>query len=293
MATSVFKAMPLVPMIGGLLSVAQVNETSRDNPEWSMGVYAWESLACPNSLIITDLCDGSKSGPITSGAAVPAKGWPWGIVLNYTCSTLGYTIEDRRRIVREQIKAGTQKALEHELQTGEAVRLAGHSSVHYLADGDAVVLTSGAYDADLALAALEQALADCGLGTQGVIHMPRAVASLLAVRGSILQTQDRLYTALGTPIVAGTGYTVATSPAAPAAAGPNTAVAPTPIIPGPLPISAWMYATGPVAVHLGKIEVIDEAVDHINNTITSTAVRPAAVYWDSCCHFAAEVDLSP
>ena len=53
-----------------------------------------------------------------------------------------------------------------------------------------------------------------------------------------------------------------------------------------------MYATGPVVVHLGPVEYIGERRDVATNEAIVLAGRPAAVYWDSACHFAAEVNLS-
>jgi hypothetical protein len=293
MATGVFPAIPLTPLAGGLLSAARVVRHDSGTPDWSRGSYSWDTIACPNSLLVTDLCDGAKSGPITEGTYSPPIGWPLGIVLNYTCSTLGLTLEERRRTVRDQIEAGTQKAIERELQTGEAAISGGRYNTHYLTDPDSVsVGGSGAVDIRLGVAALEQAMADCGLGLEGTIHMPRAAASLLAQHGALRVVGDRFFTALGTPIAAGAGYTVAASLSQPRSTAPTAPSIPTKVLPGPLPGDCWIYATGPVAVHLGAVDVLEELKDHAQNTITTTAVRAAAAYFDTCCHFAVQVKLT-
>jgi hypothetical protein len=74
---------------------------------------------------------------------------------------------------------------------------------------------------------------------------------------------------------------------------PNATV-PFPAIPaiGHAPTTTWMYATGPVVVHLGSVQFIGERRDAATNEITVMAGRPAAVYWDSSCHFAAEANLT-
>jgi hypothetical protein len=110
--------------------------------------------------------------------------------------------------------------------------------------------------------------------------MPRAAAALLG--DDLVREGNKLFTYLGTPVVAGTGYLPNKAPGtAPTAVGK--------VAPAALPSSGFIYATGPVAVHLGPVEILDEQIDRANNIITVTAARPAAVYWDSCCHFAAEV----
>lgn len=283
MASGVFPALALAPATGGLLSAASVTNHREASSQWMGGAFSWDTYACPTELIVTDHCVGSQSGPIAESQGDPGEGWPLGIISRQQCASLGYSVDERNDMVRAQIEVATGKALERELQTGEAALSGGHDLVHFLADGDAVTVTSSASPVLLAVAALEQALADCGVGAQGVIHMPRAAATLL---GNKIQQgdSDKLFTTLGTPIVAGTGYL---ANKAPAAGTPD--VPPTKVDPSPLPSSGWIYATGPVAVHLGPIQILDEQLDRENNVITVTAARPAAVYFDSCCHFASEI----
>jgi hypothetical protein len=57
----------------------------------------------------------------------------------------------------------------------------------------------------------------------------------------------------------------------------------------------YMYATGPVFVHLGSEELVtvseDQAVNPQTNEMVMVAERPASVHWDGCCHFAQQVDV--
>jgi hypothetical protein len=54
-----------------------------------------------------------------------------------------------------------------------------------------------------------------------------------------------------------------------------------------------MFATGPLDIHLGKVEVINDnlaqGVDASINDMRIKAVRPAAVYFDPSCHYTMRV----
>lgn len=282
----VFAALTLTPMHGNLFTVATVTETSNGDASWAGNGYGWDSAQCPVELLVTDYCQGIDGMPIAATDAAINEGWPFGVITKHVCATLGMSADERRDVARQQIEIGTIKAVERELQKGEAVQSVTGRSSHYLADADAAIVSSGAVPVREGLAALEQALADCGVGAQGVIHMTRSTASML---GGAVQRDDsdpqRLVTRLGTPVVAGVGYD-------PAVKVPATSTGPELVEPKPLPATQWMYATGPVAVHLGPIDVLDEIVDRTTNTMTVLGARPAAVYFDSCCHFAAEVTLA-
>ena len=144
--------------------------------------------------------------PIAS-ADSPANGsWPFGVITRYECYSPGYTVEQRRDIARKQAEAGSQKAVEHELWSGQIAQASNRLDVPFLMDGKAVNVGAGVVKLALAVAKLEQALADCGLGTQGVIHLTRQAAVVAASQNVIERDGDKLFTALGTPVVAGVGY---------------------------------------------------------------------------------------
>ena len=163
-------------------------------------------------------------------------------------------------------------------------------TVPYLSNDSAVDMTGGggALSVVRGIARLEQALASCGMGTQGVIHLTREAASIATEYGVIDRDGDRLLTGLGTPVVAGTGYDPAVLPLAPA----ETPVpAPGPLAP-PASSTQWGYATGPVAVRLSAPEFIAEMIERESNTLSVLTGRTAAVYWDSCCTASVEMDIS-
>lgn len=148
------------------------------------------------------------------------------------------------------------------------------------------VPVAGAKKPENALAILEQAIAGSPVGESGVIHMTRDVASLLGSRIIYTGGEDEplsksAMTRLGTKVVIGSGYTGN----GPIGDGNATASA----------TNKWMYATGPVEVHLGKIEIVNEnlaqGADVTINNMRIKAYRPAAVLADPSMHFAMRVTL--
>jgi hypothetical protein len=124
-------------------------------------------------------------------------------------------------------------------------------------------------------AILEGALGDSPTGAEGVIHVTRDVTSILKVK----KDDGALRTNLGTPVVAGAGYS---------RRGPDGTLAPTG--------KRWMYVTGPVSVRRGSLHIIPEkvnqAVDVRVNTIKYFVDRPVAVTWSTTNSYAVLVDLS-
>jgi hypothetical protein len=279
----VFSALKLTPSPGGILSLPNVTYHVDSDLAWAGGSFAWDMLACPLDASTSDLCSGAHASPVASTTLPPhaGEGWPIGLVVGSTCSTVGLSLERAQERVRNALEAGTSKLLEHELMTGAALTAAGRATA-FLADTNAVAAAPAGAGVALGIAALEQFLGDCGVGTEGTIHMSRSAALIAAQQHTIFlapattrptHTPARFYTALGTPVVVGAGY----SPT------PSTV---------PIPTTTTMYATGPVAVHLGPITVLDGSHAVKQNTLTALAARPAAVYWDSCCHAKATVDLT-
>jgi hypothetical protein len=292
MTTGILPAAKLTPAPGGILDAADVHEHADSWGQWTNGSFGWLSEGCPVDLVLADYCTNTGDGLIASTDASPGEGWPFAIITRYACVTIGMKLDEAKDIAIRQNRAGTQKALEWELWTGGAATAADHISTRYLSSSDSTDVTpsGGATSVDLGVAMLEQALADCGLGVQGVIHMSRSAATMAAANDVIDWHHDKLMTNLRTPVIAGVGYdpTVERSDAPPTQ-GPIPP--PDPI--GPAPTTQWMYASGPVAVHLGPSEIINTLpmVNIVTNEITILAGRPAALIYDSCCTFAVNVDL--
>lgn len=299
MTSGVLPPADLEPAFGGLLSVADVRVDSDAFGPWTNGQFSWDTYACPVDLILADFCTNQGDGTIASVApeGIPST-WPFGVITRSVCMTLGIKPEERRQIALKQNEVGTQKAVEYELWTGALSRSAATDGSarlqnRFLSDSLSIDVTPGAdsQSVQIGIAALEQALADCGLGAAGVIHLTRAEASLATKGGLIGRVDGQLRTELGTPVVAGVGYDPAVERQT-ADTTPGDMPGPHPVV--PMPLEQWMYATGPVSVLLGPSEIIDDQpiVRISENEIATLAGRPAAVYWDSCCTFAAHVDLT-
>lgn len=193
-------------------------------------------------------------------------------------TTFGVDPSDYKESAKEALEVSTQKSAEKEFWEGNIASLINDKFtnagdfVHnrYAHDDDyATVLTTGAVSVKQGLSLLEEALGETTIGYQGVIHTPRRLASLAKVREYL--KDGVLRTNLGTPVVAGTGYTKIND-------------------------KYYMVATGPVTVVVGDIEVfpsdLTQAVNVRKNEVEYIAQRPVGVFWTTYNSFVVEIDPS-
>lgn len=277
------------PSAFGLLSSAAsvVTDTSAN---WRSGID-FETVNCKAHVRLSAICSTADSVDVVTPEDGPMfrRYMPFEIETDFPCSTFGFKHVQYESIAAEFLKLAEQKAIEHELWTGElskaqeAVWNAGQHGGdefpnRWLAHPDAtdVTPTPGTpVKVKYALALLEDALGDCGVGIEGTIHMTRGVASAMNLKAR----DGKLVTSLGNTVIAGAGYD---------GSGPNGTA--------PTGTQVWMYATGPVSVRLGEVTATPgdrtQAIDTANNSVRVYASKPAAVSWDSCCHYAVLVDLA-
>jgi hypothetical protein len=283
----IFPAAKLTPAPFGLFSVADVKRHGISDGHW-IEHFSQESEACAFDASIIDVCGGED--PIEVFNTTDADRWidvvPFGIIAKDTCLSVGWSVQDRKARVIRQLELITPKAVETELWNGQYVQarnttdaLPDPETGMYLASNSATTVVAGAQRAKVGLALLEQALASCSSGFQGTIHMSPLVAAMI---GMELQVEDdHLITNNGNAVVVGPGYD---------GRGPGDSAAP-----ADGSFVHWMYATGPVFVHLGSNELITvtegQATNTATNEMTYVAERPASVHWDGCCHFAVQVDI--
>lgn len=286
--TGVFEAPKIIPSMFGLLTVVKP-DTSVDEDKWVRGFsQEWETTP----QFITNYDDTDSTSEQISAPTVNYfdEIKPFFIEVDETRSTLGFSGIDRIARITRQLEGVTQKALEKELWAG-AIRIGESHDNKALVDPSATILNSGtALSARRAIALLEHTIGtDSPAGEQGVIHMTRDVAALLANDGSLFYSMngdERMRTVGGTPVIVGSGYT---------GAGPTDAAGDTET---PTATNKWMYATGTVKVYLGKPDVVNDNlaqgydVSNNANSVRLKAIRPAAVYFDPSIHLAVRVDLT-
>ena len=94
-------------------------------------------------------------------------------------------------------------------------------------------------------------------------------------------TSGALFTSLGTPVVAGSGYT---------GNGPKNSAGT-----AATATNKWMYLTGPVMVHIGAPEVVNDSIRQGFNADTNDsfvkALVSGSVSFDPAIFFAAQVTL--
>ena len=206
--SGVNEAPELVPSSFGILSVAKP-ENAPSEDKWVRG-FAQEYNSTVTSLVNWDDTD-SNSDPLVSGATVNYYDdiKPFFIEVTEDRSTLGFMGVDRVANLTKKLEAGTQKAIERELSDG-LVRFAESHDNKSLSDGATVLNSGTALSLPRAIALLEEQIGSVShFGEQGVIHVTRDVASLLASNSFILRhnaEEDTLETFGNTPLVVGSGY---------------------------------------------------------------------------------------
>jgi hypothetical protein len=280
MAERVEGPAPSAPL-RGLLSVATVLEgdAAGDGARWLNGV-AIDPYPCGCGIVMPGIAcvdDPAELEGEDVTASPDPDGWPTAfdpflVYLPDSCSTFGLGPYDEFvGKLRTAFTAVQGAAIEGEFWTGTQVTTNPH-----LADGTSTEAGPPAGIVE-GVAQLEQAIAESCRA--GVIHMPVAAAvvagayGLVEVQGQVLRT-----VAMGTPVVAGAGYT---------GTGPGGDAAPDG--------SAWIYATGPVRVRLGDVTIPDgiaQAMRRSINRVVVRAQRPALVEWDRCLHASQLVSMS-
>lgn len=240
--------------------------------------YSFIPEACSDAHV-ADPCEPEIREPDPRPDVVDTK--PFVVWAADRCRAQEYQVADYPARARRLLERCQSKQIAHELWEGTQAQASGWPN-RFLAMSDADTVTtepSGIVDT---LACLEQALADCGCGSRGMIHATRQVVThWTALGNSVLRREGGLLlTVHDTIVVSDAGYT---------GTGPNGE---------PAGSSVWAYATGIVAGRLSAIDIVPspemlaDAMDRGINEVAFFAQREASVFWDACCHFAAEVDLA-
>lgn len=287
--TGIFEAPEIVPSQFGLFVVAKP-ESPVDETKWTRGFSqmwetrpnygrSWDETSSTNEVLFSD-----------PGSPLYTEHKPFFIEVEDQRSTFGMTGDDRFARVIRQLEGISQHACEVELWDG-AIALGESLSNPYLTrkTGGATILNSGnALSPRRALALIEHYIGQTSAaGEQGIIHMTRDVAALLASNSNMLfhdKDKEHLQTLGGTPVAVGSGY----SGNGPIDASGATAT----------DTNKWIFATGTVKVLLGEPEVVNENIAQgydvagNQNDMKIKATRSASVYFDTSIYLAVRVDLT-
>jgi len=247
------EAPPVVPYSYGLFSVAEPRVMA--DPHWRFGVQ-WQSQACFQTGLTTSDCFDEVDPLEPPEDSCVIKDYAPFTVYSYNVDEIpGRTLAEREDDTITRLLAGEQRSAEEfvwDLLTNDS-------------PGNTDLTASSSH---YALAWLEQELAEAYGGT-GVIHMNRAAAMQLydffRVQGG------RLFTPMGTPVIAGGGYDMQ--------AGAATGL-------------ATIYATGPVLIYRGEVDTRQNAVSKSDNTVSIIAQRDYVVGWD-CSVIGVDLTIDP
>ena len=263
----------------------EINQSEVNN-RWEAGVEFLPEGCDSGGLWVP--CEGQSFEPGTNPDSVvyiPMLAWaPW------TCSSFGSEAIDFKGRATRKLDSVASHWLEREFWDGANAQAFALPNL-YLAGPTVTILNPFATSTPLvyAFGLLEQAISECLPGGEGTIHMSRMVATLLESAHLIHHIPDeqnkdtiRFFSQFGHEIIVGSGY----DGSAPTSLGGGV---------DPTGDTQWIYATSPVGVKEGKVQMTpekeSEALDRKTNTITYVANRTVAATWDGCCHFGINVNL--
>lgn len=249
-----------------------------DSERWELG-FDFSPEACGDA----DVADPCQSSPRVPTVRPASLHWePFVVWAADQCSAFGWAVANYEERARRLLERCESKQIARELWRGDLAQDRGWANKR-LADPASDEVTDGATPVIDALACLEQFLAECGCGEQGMIHAtPQLVTHWAALGQSVLRREGGLLLTIhDTIVVTDAGYD---------GSGPDGE---DPAVTG----VQWAYATSMVTVRRGPVATLPgslaEALDREDNTVAYYAERPAISYWDGCCLGAAEVDLAP
>lgn len=285
---TVVVAPPNRPPRGATL-LRSVNPVTPSGPEveggaerWVRGIL-WQPDSCGDGEIVhaTGLCGGGAfAGFDVADRPDLVEYVPPFVAVGQNCSGISGEAELQRTAqrARELLERCQTVGIARELWRGDVAEAADPDLPNDWLAKDASDVGGGApQPVRDAFAALEQGLADCSCGGQGVIHAMPYLATLWASLQLVERQPDgRLLSALGTVVVADPGYDGSGEDG-----GSGDPLA-----------SSWAYATAMVDVRLGAIAVTNDAstLNLSTNDFDVYAYRPFAATFDPCCHLGVQVD---
>lgn len=195
-------------------------------------------------------------------------GSPFTVYGHFRCSPVGWSVSEAQDKANADLLQSEEFTVERafwEGSLGNVPNLAGN------VNGYGPLVLDPAGDITEAVASLETYLGEVHHAL-GIIHMSRA-AAVLALADKVIENKSgRLFTLLGTPVVAGSGYT---------GKGPGDEA------------PEFMYATGPMFVYRSDVFTSanreGDLFDRARNDLTAIAERTYTLGVDTCGHAVVEV----
>jgi hypothetical protein len=241
-----------------------------DAPDrWELGV-TFQSYGCDDlERFDTSLCEDATLDVTPHGGIEPFAAFT--ILSGDECSALNHQVSELEARISAVMNAKESKQLAAEFETSSAA-----GNVGLVNNPNVTLLTAGVgLDPLAALSLIEQGLADCLDGGQGMIHVTPAMLVYLDLYGGLEREGSVWYTATG-HILVGDAGTQGLPPAGepPLAAGEE-----------------YMYGTGLVQFELGApfwpTRERWESMNFAHNDQSMRMVKWALVVFDPCCEVAA------
>lgn len=269
----------------------EAGPTGRRAPRWSgPSGFTWDPVSCVATDPLPIVCpEGAEKPDGEDFLAEPRTVVAVALFGVDRCTVMGRPEEGRVPRARQALLDTQSHQLEREFWDGVASRAATPDLPNaYLASsaaGGATILSDDPVPYANALAELEQELAECLHGQQGMIHAMPYTVSMWMEAGLVRVEGQRLLTIMDTIVVTGSGYS---------GSAPGEDPGDPPVPPADYTAAAMAYASGLVYVRLGDIERVgDSAVQEIvrdTNDWVTRVERPAAAMWSGCCLLGIEVD---
>lgn len=272
---------PTRPPRGATL-LRSVNVETPSDERWVQGII-WQPDSCGDGEIVqaTGFCGNGTFAGFDAPVGRPdvAEFVPPMVAVGQSCSGISGEAELLRTAERARnlLERCQTVGIARELWRGDIAQAETPDFPNDWLSKDATDVGGGIVGVIDALAALEQGLADCSCGGQGVIHAMPYLATLWSATMLVERQADgRLLTALGTLVVADPGYD---------GSGESGASG------DPL-ASSWAYATSMVDVRLGTARTTGDpqTLNISNNDFDVYAYRPFSATFDPCCHLGVQVD---
>lgn len=261
-------AQPPTALPYGLFSVLTPRPVG--DGRWQSGIE-WETLGCGPISGIGNLGCVDDADPATEPIGLPkefegagplGEAAPFTVYGSYACTPTGNTIQYAQDRATERLLAREETRVERALWSGDLFP----DGIDGFTTGAEQVATGVSVRVGIGL--LEDWIAE-NVGALGVLHMPRSVALVGAAVGALDTRGSSLYTALGTPVVAGGGYP---------GTGPDGTE--------PADGAGFIYATPPLLGYRTEpfpgTDPVEAGFDPRSNSLFAVTERTYVIGYDPC-----------